>query len=695
MRTRIALITPLALPLALACASPTLGRIRRATAAVDDARLRDADAAVDDWLTHGRTYAEQRYSPLDQITRENVAQLGLVWSYDLGTNRGVEATPIAVDGVLYATGPWSVVYALDARTGRALWIHDPQVPKAHAALACCDVVNRGAAVYRGRVYSATLDGRLLALDAATGKLLWEVMTVDPERPYTITGAPRVVAGNVIIGNGGAELGVRGYLSAYSAETGELAWRFYTVPGDPSQPFESPALEMAAATWTGEWWTIGGGGTVWDSFAYDPELDLLYVGTGNGSPWSRYARSPGGGDNLFVSCILALRPATGELVWYFQTTPGDNWDYTSTQHMILADLEIEGESRRVLMQAPKNGFFYLLDRATGEFLSAKPYVEVTWALGIDPVSGRPREAPDTDYRNETREIKPSPFGGHNWHPMSYHPGTGLVYIPAIDMPGIFRLDREWSYRQGSWNTFNDPTELQSVPVSLVAGGLIAWDPRRQQAAWRVPYVLPWNGGTLATGGDLVFQGTADGRFVAYDARDGTSLWESPAGSGVVAAPITYRVDGVQYVTVLAGWGGAFALVGGEAAQAAGVRSVGRVLTYALGGSAPPPELPPFPAGPPDPPLPATASAEQVKAGGDLYHHWCAFCHGIGAVGGGVIPDLRYADAEAHERFEAIALGGLYQNRGMPSFAGRLTPDELESIRGYVLSLAHAAARTASP
>ena len=674
--------------------SAMIDRIRRATGAVDDARLRNADADVSNWLTHGRTYSEERFSPLDAIHRDNVQDLGLLWSYDLGSNRGVEATPIVVEGVLFTTGPWSIVYAIDARTGEALWTHDPQVPRAHGAKACCDVVNRGVAVYKGRVHSATLDGRLLALDAATGEVLWEVTTVDPERPYTITGAPRVIAGNVIIGNGGAEYGVRGYVSAYAADTGEQVWRFYTVPGDPSQPFESPAMQMAAATWTGEWWKVGGGGTAWDSFAYDPELDLLYVGTGNGSPWSRYARSPGGGDNLFVSSILALRPATGELVWYYQTTPGDNWDYTSTQHLILADLEIEGAMRKVVMQAPKNGFYYVLDRETGEFLSARPYVEVTWAERLDPDSGRPVEARDTDYRDETRTIKPSPFGAHNWHPMSYHPGTGLVYIPAMDIPGVFRLDRSWTYTPGSWNTYNDPTELQSVPPELVSGALLAWDPKQQREVWRVPYALPWNGGTLATGGGLVFQGTADGRVVAYDAADGRLLWESPAGTGVVAPPVTYEVDGVQYVTVMAGWGGAFALIGGEAAQAAGVRSVGRVLTYALGGAAPPPASEPFPDGPPRPPLPVTASAAQIEEGANLFHHWCAVCHGIGAVAGGVIPDLRYANAEAHERFQSITLGGLYLNRGMPSFAGRLDPDEVESIRGYVLSLAHEAAATSA-
>jgi PQQ-dependent dehydrogenase (methanol/ethanol family) len=663
-------------------------RIRAATGAIDDARLVAADADTGNWLTHGRTYAEQRYSPLSQIRADNAAQLGLAWSLELGTNRGVEATPIAVDGVLFATGPWSVVYAVDARSGELIWKHDPLVPKSVGPNACCDVVNRGVAVYRGRVYSGTLDGRLIALDAATGALAWSVQTTDPSRPYTITGAPRVVAGNLIIGNGGAELGVRGYVSAYDPADGRLVWRFYTVPGDPSQPFEGPHLKMAAATWSGEWWKVGGGATAWDSFAYDPELDLLYVGTGNGSPWSRYARSPEGGDNLFVSSILALRPKTGELVWYFQTTPGDNWDFTSTQHMILADVSVSGVPRKVLMQAPKNGFFYLLDRATGEFLSGVPFVEVSWATGLD-AAGRPIEAEGNDYRRETREIRPSPFGAHNWQPMSFHPGTGLVYVPAQEVPFFFRFDPKWSYDPGTWNTFVDTTVIQEVPPELVSGHLLAWDPRTQREAWRAQYGLPWNGGTLATGGNLVFQGTADGRFVAYRADDGAKLWESQAGSGVVAAPITYLVDGVQHVTVMAGWGGAFALVAGDAARSAGVRSVGRMLTYRIGGTAPPPppaDLPP----PPRPTIELEASAADVVAGGNTFHRWCSTCHGIGAVGGGVLPDLRYATPETHARLSDIVLGGIYQDRGMPSFAKWLKPADVEQIRAYVVSRARDAA-----
>jgi quinohemoprotein ethanol dehydrogenase len=658
----------------------------RAAGAVDDARLVAADADVDDWLSHGRTYAEQRFSPLDQIHAGNVGQLGLAWWLDTRTTRGLEATPLVADGVLYTTGSWSVVFAVDARTGKALWTYDPQVPRTAGRNACCDVVNRGVALYRGRVYVGTLDGRLLALDAATGTPAWEVTTVDTSKPYTITGAPRVVKGKVIIGNGGAELGVRGYVSAYDAETGALVWRFYTVPGDPALPFESPALERAAATWNGEWWKAGGGGTVWDSLAFDPELDLLYVGTGNGSPWSRHVRSPGGGDNLYVCSILALRPDTGELVWHYQTTPGDTWDFTSTQHMILADLVIGGAPRKVLMQAPKNGFFYVLDRVTGELISAQKFAEVTWASGVDLASGRPIETATARYAgSELIEVKPSPHGAHNWQPMSYSPRTGLVYIPVHEIPYFFKRDPAFHYQPGAWNLGIDWNVGERFPRELVSGHLLAWDPVAQKEVWRAQYTGPWNGGTLATAGNLVFQGTAHGTFAAYRASDGEPLFEAPAGTGIVAAPITYRVDGEQYVTVMAGWGGAFALAAGDAAAAAGVRdNRGRILTFRLGGTE---KLPAqefverqIAA------IPAELDPALVKRGLAGYTRWCSVCHGAGAESGGVLPDLRKAVPEVLDvrSFASIVRDGAFQSRGMPSFAAFLSAEDVAAIRQYVLS-----------
>jgi PQQ-dependent dehydrogenase (methanol/ethanol family) len=501
-------------------------RIRQSTAAIDDARLRAAGDDAGNWLTHGRTYDEQRHSPLDQIRDDNVAALGLAWSIDLGTNRGIESTPLAVDGVLFATGPWSVVYAIDARAGELLWSFDPQVPRRYARVACCDVVNRGVALYEGKLFVGALDGRLIALDPATGAKLWETLTVDPERPYTITGAPRVVEGKVIIGTGGAELGVRGSVSAYDPADGKLVWRFYTGPGDPSKPFESPALASAAKTWSGQWWEVGGGGTVWDSMAYDPELGLLYVGVGHGSPWARAARSAGKGDNLYLSSIVALRPATGELVWHFQTTPGDNWDYTATQHMILADIEVAGKPRKVIMQAPKNGFFYVLDRATGEFLSGKAYAKQTWATGLD-AKGRPIESEDGNYDRGMQPVWPAPIGNHNWQPKAFDPKTGFVFIPIQELPGAYELDKKFQFKKNAWNTANALEANLDAPdgwSEVVKGRLAAWDPVKQREAWRAEYKSGWNGGALATAGNLVFEGTADGRVVAYRASDGTRLRE---------------------------------------------------------------------------------------------------------------------------------------------------------------------------
>jgi PQQ-dependent dehydrogenase (methanol/ethanol family) len=393
LRTSLVLLT-----IAL-CACAAKDNTAKNPTPVDAARLSAADSEPGQWMSHGRTYDEQRFSPLKQITTDNVKDLGLAWFADLDTNRGQEATPIVVDGTMYITTAWSKVKAYRAATGEKLWEYDPQVPGAWGVNACCDVVNRGVAVWEGKVFVGTLDGRLVALEAPTGKVLWDVNTIDREKPYTITGAPRVVKGNVLIGNGGAELGVRGYVSAYDAATGKLNWRFYTVPGNPAMPFENPALEMAAKTWNGEWWTLGGGGTVWDSMAYDPQLDLLYIGVGNGSPWNHTYRSQGKGDNLFLSSIVALKPEDGSYVWHYQSTPGESWDHTATQQIVLADLEIDGMKRRVVMQAPKNGFFYVLDAKDGTLISAKNFTAGELGYGYrheDRTSDRkPRSAIQPD------------------------------------------------------------------------------------------------------------------------------------------------------------------------------------------------------------------------------------------------------------------------------------------------------------
>ena len=661
---------------------------------VDDARLRAAAEEPENWLTYGGSYAEEHYSALDRIHTGNVDQLGLAWSFDLATERGVQATPLVADGTLYVTAPWSVVYALDAATGKQRWRYDPQVPRSFAKRLCCGVPNRGVALYAGKVYVATLDGRLVALDAETGRVAWETLTVDPAHPYSITGAPRAVEGRIVIGNAGADYGVRGYVSAYDAASGELAWRTYTVPGDPAEGFESPALERAAATWTGEWWRTGGGGTAYDAMAYDPELRLLYVGTGNGAPYPRWLRSPGGGDNLYLASILALRPDTGEQVWHFQTTPAETWDYTATQPLILADLELEGRLRRVIMQAPKNGFFYVLDRETGAFLSGAPVVEVNWASGLD-ASGRPIEA-DVDYRSEPVVVKPSPLGAHSWEPMSYSPRTGLVYVPVLDMAGLMKVDPSYRFRPEHYNSGLDVRVFELFGADAEAefkGQLVAWDPRRQQAAWRVDQVTGGNGGTLATAGDLVFQASADGRFVAYRATDGEILWESPLGTGGGGGPVSYRVDGEQYVAVATGWGSSFAMSAAAAARRAGVRGGGRVMAYKLGGDAvpPPPKRPPL--GPvPAPRFSMESTPEERSLGSQLYHTHCSTCHGALAIGGGSVPDLRYSGEATHAVFAEIVLGGQRLAAGMPGFSDRLDPEGSRAIQAWIL---HRAAESARP
>ncbi len=656
-------------------------------------RITRANTEPHNWLSNGRTYDEQRYSPLAQINADNVSELGLAWSYDLGTKRGLEATPLVVDGVMYTTGTWSVVYAFDARTGRLLWQYDPKVDKQWAFHACCDVVNRGVAYWEGKVYVGSLDGRLIAIDAQSGQPVWETLTIDKSWPYTITGAPRVVKGKVIIGNGGADMGVRGYVSAFDAETGKQSWRFYTVPGNPADGFENEAMEKAAATWTGSWWTMGGGGTVWDSLAYDPELDLLYVGIGNGGPWNIHIRSPEGGDNLYVSSIVALKPDTGEYVWHYQETPGDRWDYTATQHMVLADLEIQGQMRKVLMQAPKNGFFYVLDRRNGELISAEPYVTVTWASHVDLKTGRPVETDLTDYSQESQYVKPSMAGGHNWHPSAYSPDTGLFYIPALEQGFDYKVDQDYAFRRSTGintgvNVGGDEWIsglLVDVALeSMHMGYLIAWDPVAQREAWRVSHNRSWNAGVLVTAGDVLFQATTDGRMVAYRAGDGVKLWEYPTYIATQAAPMTYSIDGEQYIAVMAGWGGATGMVS-KPKMAQVTQSKGSLFVWKLSGQGQGPSaIDNTPVMPLDLPDPIDESA--IEEGVKLYSIHCARCHGIPSRGHGVVPDLAFSSAQVFSEFEAIVLGGIYWHKGMVSFHKLLAIDEVRAIKAYILKRA---------
>jgi quinohemoprotein ethanol dehydrogenase len=670
----------------------------QAPAAVDGARIVAADREPGNWMSTGRTYDEQRFSPLRQVNDGNVDKLGLAWTFKYELDRVVQATPIVVDGVMYTTSAFSMVHALDAATGKLLWKYDPKVFRAVQQTGCCDAANRGVAVWNGRVYVGVYDGRLEALDAKTGEKVWSADTViDHERNYTVTGAPRIVKGKVIIGNGGSEFGVRGYVTAYDAATGKQLWRFFTVPGDPARGDENAAMTMARKTWFGDkYWKFGGGGTVWDSMAYDPALDLLYIGVGNGSPWNYGARSEGKGDNLFLSSIVALKPDTGEYVWHYQTTPGDAWDYTATQSIILATLPIDGKPRKVVMQAPKNGFFYVLDAATGQFLSAGQFGSmVTWAKGIDPKTGRPDidlDAAGYWVKGEPKMVFPGSQGAHNWHPMSFSPLTGLAYIPQHTTAELYApIENPPLPRRGRPGL---GMEMPRIPedragidelAKIFIGKLQAWDPVQQKEVWSAPYPIMSNGGTLVTAGNLVFQGTVDGRLLAFSADKGTQLWQREVSSAAVAGPVTYEVNGEQYVTFNVGWGGAFPITFGALAERARTVPDSRIVTFKLGGSAPMPEVKRRVLTPPDPPA-VTADAATIDAGRTLYNNNCGACHGFGARSANVIPDLRYLTREKHEQFMGFVYG-LAAERGMPNFVGMLEPEEVAKIHQFVIQRSH--------
>ncbi len=556
---------------------------------VDDKALKNADKDGNEWLSPGRDYHETRYSPLKQIDTTNVSKIGLAWYYDTDSDRGtVETTPIISNGTMYATLPWSVVVAVDARTGKEKWRWDPKIPHMNfppgsvgnpnkvrtGPSVCCGPANRGVAIYDGKIYVGTLDARLVALDAETGNVVWQVQTISDAQDYSITGAPRIAHGKVIIGNAGGEYGVRGFASAYDAETGKEVWRFYTVPGDPSKPFENKAMEEAAKTWSGDWWKLGGGGNVWDGITYDPDLNFVYIGVGQGGPWVQGFRDPKRNDNLYLCSIVALNADTGKFEWAFQTTPADEWDYDATQGMTLADLTIDGKLRKVIMQAPKNGYFYVIDRKTGKFISGAPYVHVTWSTGLDPVTGRPHEAPNMRYEKQEVDVSPGPAGGHAWPGMSFNPATGLVYLPALDSAFAYVAEKEFKPELGvyNWGIILRPAAPQpgKAPLPPNHAFLTAWNPVTEKEQWRADEIS--GGGTVTTAGNLVFAGSNDGEFVAFSADKGEKLWSVKLQPGL-ANPATYMLDGKQYVAVLSGRGGK-----------------ARIYTFALDGNLPIPARP---------------------------------------------------------------------------------------------------------
>jgi quinohemoprotein ethanol dehydrogenase len=667
---------------------------------VDPARI--AAQSPGEWLMNGRTFDDWRYSPLKQVDTTSVGNLGLAWEFRGfivrgRTHRGLESNPVLVDGILYFSGPWGVAYAVDARTGKLLWSYDPQPDGQYARSACCDVVNRGVAVWRGNVYTASLDGYLIALDAKTGKRLWRADTfVDRKWNYTSTGAPAIAGDNIVIGNAGGEFGARGYVSAYDGRTGRLAWRFWVVPGDPAKgPDESPDVTRARRTWDPNTrWELGLGGGPWDAMVYDPELNLLYVGTGNGDPHPRWLRGENQGDDLYLSSIVALDASTGRMNWCYQETPGDSWDYDATAPMVLADIPWQGRTRKVLLQAPKNGIFYVLDRATGQLLRADPFTTVNWTDGVDLRTGRPRITAHADYSQTPKIIWPSGAGGHGWQPMSYSPDTRLVYVPVYDAPMRYQSEKHAQFLPGTLNQaeygafppFNSPgdrEELTGQPKPTFETRLKAWDPITGRAVWTSPPLPFISGGTLSTAGDLVFQGSSDGSFSAYEAKTGRLLKRILTGTAIMPAPMTYELDGVQYVAVLAGAGGPQAPMFAPDVAAFTYQNFERLLVFKLGGG--PTPLPPPVVPPGRQPLPeAVQASEAILAHGrELFEAQCQRCHVLGGAFGSY-PNLWNMAPPTLTAFEAIVLHGAYRYAGMADFSDVLSEGDAAAIKDFIVT-----------
>ena len=667
---------------------------------IDDGRLNNAASEPQNWLAHGGTQAAQRYSALTQINVDNISQLKPAWSLDFDTNRGQEATPIVVDGVAYVTTAWSKVYAVDAKTGKQLWFYDPKTPGESGYKGCCDVINRGAAVYHGKVFTGTYDGRLIALDAKTGKLAWSQTTTDPKAMYSISGAPRVANGLVFVGNAGGEFGGRGYVTAYNADTGKKVWRFYMTPGDPKKPdgevSDAAIKSIAQPTWFGPHTDYRGGGHVWNSMVYDAEFDTLYMATGNGYPWVRKFRSDNKGDNLFICSIVAVDAKTGKYKWHYQETPGDSWDFDSVADMILADVTLKGEKRKVLMHTPKNGFFYEIDRRTGKLISAEPYVPgVNWATSIDLKTGRPVTTPGAYYDNSPVRIGPGEGGGHAWAPTAYSPKTGLMYLSAnanastryiprpsfefikgLDMIGVFHFVNHGPTEEPT----ADGVELDpNAPKPQTY--LLAWNPVTQSAAWKTDSK---GSGVMATAGNLVFQGdsrnTVMGRINAYRADNGQQVWGYDTPNALVGGIVSYMVDGEQYILAATGAGGGSVI---SATPDVRVNQPGRLVAFKLNGTA---TLPPDPAKAPLPPPPnETWPANVVLEGSERYLALCAHCHGLNTRSPNIVPDLRRSPALANKTlWNAIVEGGALTNKGMISWSPYMPKGGSEAIRAYVVS-----------
>lgn len=656
------------------------------------------------WPANGRDNGQTRYSPLNQINSETVGRLGYAWQFSDfmvrgRTHHGMESNPVLYRETLFVTGPWGSVHAIDARTGKQKWSFEPPLEFAEAKMACCDVVNRGLAIADDKIFVGAFDGFLYALDASSGDIVWQIDSfVDRKWNYTITSAPFIAGDVVMIGNAGSDMGARGYVSAYDVKTGELVWRFWSVPGDPKAgPDETPEVTMARATWPKDTrWELGLGGNAWDNLGYDPETNTAFLGIGNGGPHPAWLRSESGEitDQLFLSSIVAVDADTGRLKWYYQTTPGDSWDYAATSHMILANLEIDGRERKVLMQAPKNGVFYILDRETGELLRADPYTDVTWMTGVDMKTGRPNIAPEAYYKDKPVILAPSPIGAHAWTPMSYHPETGLVYFHVYELALKVVEVKPVEFMRGAINQGNTPLfppfDTPEDKAFLAAhdlkpkfeARLKAWDPVAGKAAWQTEPLPFVSGGTLSTG-DLVFQGTGGGYLDAYDAATGERLLHLFVGTNIMGAPITYELDGVQYIAVTAGAGGPQGSQFAPDSAAFEYENYERVIVLKLDGGDVP--LPPKRDPAPDQPLPTpiAASDEVIEHGKALYEYHCHRCHTMGGAVGNY-PNLWNAPPFVFDAFEMIVRDGAYRPAGMSGFGDELSDDDIAAIKAFIVN-----------
>jgi quinohemoprotein ethanol dehydrogenase len=688
----------LLLPLAIAgCTkSAKTADVLANPAAITQERLLKGTEDPNQWPTYNGSYNEQRFSPLKKIDTSNVGTLGLQWFADYDSNLDQHGSPLYVDGVIYVSTAFNQkVYAFDARTGKELWKFNANVDGTWLRNVCCGNINRGIAAYNGKIYVGTLDARLIAIDAKTGKTAWSTDVVvgdrkDPLNRLSITMAPRVAKGKVFVGISGGEFGVRGWVGAFDAETGKEVWRFHTVPGDPSKGFENKAMEEAAKTWSGEWWKLGGGGTVWDAVVYDPTTDLLYFGTGNGTPWGAHARDPKLGDNLYIASIMAVKPDTGEYVWHYQVTPGDNWDYDAVSPMMTADVTIGGEKKHVLIQPNKNGFLYVLEAAMGKLLSADAFTEVNWATHVDMKTGRPVVVPAARYEKKPWNLAPGVQGGHSWHPNAYSPDTGLIYIPTWEAYFVMQRDPNYKPSAGGFNlgiTFGGPQGMSAAnaePTNKegIYGRLKAWDPVARKVVWETE---PFDndrpsGGAMATGGGLVFQGNGAGKELrAYDAKNGKQLWSFPTQTSIFAAPITYELDGEQYVAASVG--------GASIAQGYFAPSYARMLVFKLGGTA---KLPPNQEYTPPPlnPPPSTAAAEVIERGRVVYEQYCTVCHGVdGVQPRGMFPNLTTTPMlHAQEAFDQV-IKGARAERGMGDFSKDVNAQDSIALREYLISRAN--------